>query len=317
MPNLLYVTPNVLQKLKQHKAYHFWTPFIQLFPIRNIPPEERVFYPREIEILKGYIYLTVDLKFVYFRDNMASFLYDDQDLSFRFSASHGILRTLDNKQFSAIIGRIAKVTASTDVELVDNDLVHHPLIDAGLLSPGLTPENLLNQAASGRSKDIDDVSVVEEIRPKRKRGRPRKNPIHDNDIEATLAKITKRKAQIEKELDEEYGMEDDFDDEIVSKPSNETGKKPVVEKSKNKIEKVNKQPHSQSISPKLRLEIIAFRKKTKKSYNDVAKKFGLSVAAIKELSSKPSPSTKIKPVSMKKPSKVPKNQIAPSTKPKK
>ena len=107
MVNLLYVTNEIISKLKRHKAYFFWLPIIQNSPIRNIPVEERAFHPRPLVVENGYIYLTLEMKFVYARDNMFSFLYENQDLSYRFSAFQGILRTLDNKQFSALIGKVA------------------------------------------------------------------------------------------------------------------------------------------------------------------------------------------------------------------
>ena len=178
MSNLLYVTESILQQVKHHKAYYFWLPIIQNFPIRNIPIEERSFHPRNIEIKNGYIYLTIDMKFVYARDNMFSFLYENQDLSYRFTAYQGILRTLDNKQFSALIGPVARVTASTEVELVDTDKVHHPLFDTGAFVVGGPTTRIdldvieppLKKSASSKqlSKNGDD-------KPKRRRGRPRKD----------------------------------------------------------------------------------------------------------------------------------------------
>ena len=182
MTNLLYVTDEMVQKLKHHKAYYFWLPIVQNFPIRNIPIEERSFHPRNIDIINGYIYLTIDMKFAYARDNMFSFLYENQDLSYRFSAYQGILRTLDNKQFTALIGQIGRVTASTDIELIDTDKVHHPLFDSGALTGTPTTEIQLNniddsQKQSGKANpaDKDDGSM-----PKKRRGRPRKNPIPEN-----------------------------------------------------------------------------------------------------------------------------------------
>ncbi len=134
MANLLYVTTPILQKLRRHKAYLFWLPIVQNFPIKNVSLDDRSYHTRDVPHENGYIYLTVDMKFVYCRDNMFSFLYEDQDLSFRFTASQGVLRTLDGKQFTALTGQIARVIASTDIELVNPNSVHHPLLDAGMLS---------------------------------------------------------------------------------------------------------------------------------------------------------------------------------------
>ena len=182
MTNLLYVTKEMIQKLKHHKAYYFWLPIIQNFPIRNIPIEERSFHPRNIEISNGYIYLTIDMKFAYARDNMFSFLYENQDLSYRFSVFQGILRTLDNKQFTALVGKIGRVTGSTDIELVETDKVYHPLFDSGALT-GTPPSHIkLNniddlQKQPGKAKQ---TQKGDDSMPKKRRGRPRKNPISDN-----------------------------------------------------------------------------------------------------------------------------------------
>ena len=109
MANLLYVTDEALEHLGAHPAVQFWGPIVNNFPMRNVPIEERAFHPRDVETKTEYIYLTTDMKFAYCRDNMLSFLYPDQDLSFRFTASEGIIRPLDGKQFTAIIGCIGKV----------------------------------------------------------------------------------------------------------------------------------------------------------------------------------------------------------------
>ena len=181
MSNLLYVTNEILQKLKQHKAYYFWFPIIQNFPIRNIPLEERSFHPRNIDVANGYIYLTVDMKFVYARDNMFSFLYENQDLSYRFTAYQGILRTLDNKQFTALIGKIAKITASTDVELVNIEKSYHPLFDSGAFVAGIPSEVIdLEVAEEGPKKKAKESAKerntkhADEKYDKKKRGRPKK-----------------------------------------------------------------------------------------------------------------------------------------------
>ena len=139
MANLLYVTAEALEHLTAHPAVQFWGPIVKNFPMRNVPIEERAFHPRDVEIKTEYVYLTTDMKFAYCRDNMLSFLYPDQDLSFRFTASEGIVRTLDGKQFTAIIGCIGKIISTSQVELLDKDMVYHPLFDSGFLSMPKTP----------------------------------------------------------------------------------------------------------------------------------------------------------------------------------
>ena len=75
MPNLLYVNSDVLSVLRQHKAYQFWSTIMLNMPVRHVIPEERVFHPRKIKVENGGIYLTIDMKFVYCRDKLFSFLY--------------------------------------------------------------------------------------------------------------------------------------------------------------------------------------------------------------------------------------------------
>jgi hypothetical protein len=130
MANLLYVTKEVLAKLRQHPAYQLWSPIVNLFPIRIIPLDERSFHPRPVAAEENAIYLTVDMKFAYCRDRMFSFLYETQDLSFRLAAHDGILRTLDGKQFTALIGKIAEATSTSDIRLVCQDKTYHPWFDA-------------------------------------------------------------------------------------------------------------------------------------------------------------------------------------------
>ena len=130
MANLLYVTKEILAKLRQHPAYLFWSPIVSVFPVRLIPLEERAYHPRPVPAEDNAIYLTVDMKFVYCRDRMFSFLYETQDLSFRLAVHDGILRTLDNKQFTALIGKIAEATSTSDIRLVCQDKTYHPWFDS-------------------------------------------------------------------------------------------------------------------------------------------------------------------------------------------
>jgi hypothetical protein len=130
MANLLYVTNDILDELKKHPAYVFWRPIIQNQPLRSVALEERVFHPRKVTPTDGNIYLTLDMNFVYCRAKQFSYMYVDQDLSFRLTAKDGILRTVDSKQFSAIIGRVGKVVDSTAIELVDLDKVYHDYFDS-------------------------------------------------------------------------------------------------------------------------------------------------------------------------------------------
>ena len=130
MPHLLYVTKDVIAKLRRHPAHHFWAPIINNLPIRHIPLEERSFHPRDVKVQNDFIYLTVDMKFAYCRDNLFSFLYEEQDLSFRLTAAQGILRTMDGRQFTALLGRVAAVASTSDITLVETDRVYHPFFDA-------------------------------------------------------------------------------------------------------------------------------------------------------------------------------------------
>jgi hypothetical protein len=135
MANLLYVTQGILDKLREHPAYQFWYPVVQNFPKRTIAIEDRSFHGRPLEADEGIIYLTVDMNFVYCRNGMLSFLYEDQDLSYRFTVGDGILRTMDNRQFTALIGAVAKVVSSSDVELINASAVYHPYFDGGEVPP--------------------------------------------------------------------------------------------------------------------------------------------------------------------------------------
>lgn len=136
MANLLYVTGEMLETLRRHPAYLFWSPFVQNFPKRAIAIEERSFYGRDVEVEEGLIYLTIDMNFVYCRNGMVSFLYDDQDLSYRFTVADGVLRTMDNHQFNALIGAVASVVSSAEVELINSERVFHPYLDAILAGQG-------------------------------------------------------------------------------------------------------------------------------------------------------------------------------------
>ena len=245
MVNLLYVTDEILVKLRQHKSYYFWLPIVHNFPLKNTPIEDRSFHPRKIDIESGCIYLTIDMKFVYARDNMFSFLYDNQDLSYRFNVHNGIVRTLENKQFTAILGKIAKVIASTEVELVETDKVHHPLFDAGFIDLGKTPDiielNTLDGVANSKGKLANDGDDGE-AKPKRRRGRPRKNPLpEENDTDGDgLPRKRGRKKKI--------STEPDFsDDEVLLNAY----PKDVCEK------------------------IYTFREETKENYNVISEKFGI------------------------------------------
>lgn len=129
MPNLLYVTSELIAKLQQHRAYQFWAPIMENFPIRPIPLDERVFHPRDVTVENGSLYLTSDIKFVYCSDNMLSFMYEGQDLSFRLAAKDGILHTMDGKQFTALLGKVAEVATTSDVHLVNTDKAFHPFFD--------------------------------------------------------------------------------------------------------------------------------------------------------------------------------------------
>ena len=166
MPNLLYVTSDVLNVLRQHRAYQFWSPIYLNTPIKHLIPEDRVFHPRKIKIENGAIYLTTDMKFVYCRDKLFSFLYDNQDLAFRLTAENGILKSMDNKQFTALIGKIAEVVSSSEVGLVNENTVYHPFFDnVGFVSSGAvesSPAKPKKAVKKGAAK-IDTTGKNEEL----------------------------------------------------------------------------------------------------------------------------------------------------------
>lgn len=185
MTHLLYVTPELLNKLRRHSAFVFWSPIVQNLPIRQIPLEERSFHPRHLPADNGSIYLTVDMKFIYFRDGMASFLYADQDLSFRFTINNGILRTLDGKQFTAIVGKIATISASNDAELVNAKQTYHTFFDSG--------------AYSTVAAFDPDLHTREEGKPTSKRSR-RKKEVEEEEDDEIVTEPTKRPSREEKEV---------------------------------------------------------------------------------------------------------------------
>ena len=258
MTNLLYVTNEIIRKLKHHKAYYFWLPIVQNFPIRNIPIEERSFHPRNVEIINGYIYLTIDMKFAYARDNMFSFLYENQDLSYRFSAYQGILRTLDNKQFTALIGKIGRVIASTDVELVDTDKVYHPLFDSGALTGTPFTEIELNNIDDSKKQGDggNEVYLDEEAAPKKRRGRPRKNPISEN-------------ASVQEE---------------PARPKSKRGRpRRDTPKDTSKLTSTNDDGLILGHSKTLCAEIYAFKTKEKKNYDFLSQKYGLDKKLLRKI----------------------------------
>jgi hypothetical protein len=169
MANLLYVKNELLAKLRCHPAVAFWQPIVELFPKRPIHVEERSFFERSVDIEEGIIYLTSDMNFVYCRNNMLSFLYEDQDLSYRFSCTNGVLRTMDGKQFTGILGPIARVISSTDVALINTETVFHPLFDLSLFNKGpiTVPEP---PARPARPKKKEDP------KPATKAARPPRSP---------------------------------------------------------------------------------------------------------------------------------------------
>ncbi len=243
MPNLLYVTNEALEILKNHRAHKFWFPIVQIVPIRNVPVEERAFHAHEVKVENDYIYLTVDMKFVYCRDNTLSFLYAGQDLSFRFTVSSGVLRTVDGKQFSAIIGRIAKVTSTSEVELVNTGKVYHPMFDAGEMPEAATATT---SARGGAKKEAVAEKQEAEVAPLRKRSR-----------KPTAEKVAGPETV------------------IAAKPSSRlprTAAKPAGDAVA--IGKYQK---------KVCDEIIAFRSKSKKSYAYLGKKYSMPLADIKQL----------------------------------
>ena len=170
MANLLYVKNELLAKLRCHPAVAFWQPVVELFPKRPIHVEERSFYERSIEITEGIIYLTADMNFVYCRNNMLSFLYEDQDLSYRFTCTNGVLRTMDGKQFTSVLGPIARVISSADVALINTETVFHPLFDLTLFSNGpITVPEPPPRPEPPKKKKKEDA-------PKKKASKPPRSP---------------------------------------------------------------------------------------------------------------------------------------------
>ena len=163
MPNLLYVNSELLSVLRQHRAYQFWSPILFNQPIRHIPPDERLFHSRDIKIENGAIYLTVDMKFVYCRNKTFSFIYANQDLAFRLTEEGGILKNMDGKQFTALIGKVADVISSSEVELAHEDLTYHPFFDSGNFQfPATALSKAPNEKAKLESKTAESETVDEE-----------------------------------------------------------------------------------------------------------------------------------------------------------
>ncbi|MCJ8329919.1 MAG: hypothetical protein MJH11_08040 [Lentisphaeria bacterium] len=184
MPNLLYVTSEALDKLREHKSYQFWAPIMQNFPIRHVALDERAFYARDIKPKEHGIYITVDMKFVYCRDKLFSFLYDNQDMSFRLSAKSGILETSDGNQFTALLGEVAEVVSTSGIELINEDKVFHPLFD-GVLAIA-APE-----AASGA--DLDEAVPAD--KPKRRKSSAKKKAAEKEEKDnEKVAPVKKAKA---------------------------------------------------------------------------------------------------------------------------
>ncbi len=289
MANLLYVTPELLRKLQGHPAYQFWMSFIQNFPIRHVPLEERTFHERKLKVEENCLYLTVDMKFVYCRDGLFSFLYESQDLSFRLSASNGVLHTPDSRQFTALIGKVAEVSSSTDVELVNTDQVYHAVFDSGLLvlppagrgtppqdvaatpkAPVAKPEKRPRPAAPPAKKA--EKKAVEEPAPSRVEGLVLGK--YDPSMCEKLIQFRTSSKKSYSYLSEKFGVDIDAVKQICKIHTKQKAPRPPRPKPQKVVAEV---------SDELRQQIIQMKKVSKKSYAYLATRFKLPVGTIQNI----------------------------------
>lgn len=279
MPHLLYVTKEALAKLRTHPAYLFWAPMIQNFPIRHSSLEERSFYARDVEAENDYIYLTVDMKFVYCRDKLLSFLYEDQDLSFRLSAAGGILRTMDNKQFSALIGRVAEIASTSDITLVDTDKVYHPLLDSGFWSRDgaaapVAPASALAApaVAGGKAKGKTKRAAA------KKKESPKEALLFGKYEKVMCDQIAGFRRSSKKSftyLAEKFGRTKDEVKEICQHYQQE--------ERRTRISTAPVPDAVREVSTELQETIVRMKKVSKKSYSYLAKKFDLPADVIQDI----------------------------------
>ncbi len=281
MPNLLYVTPELLKKLKTHRAYQFWSPIIFAFPIRPIPLEERIFQPRKVKVEDDFLYLTSDMKFVYCRDGMCSFLYEDQDLSFRLAPSKGILQTVDGKQFTSVIGRVAKVVSTSDIELIDTEKCYHPLMDDGLASlPASASENskpkksAAAEAPKAKSKPKKETSAKKTTSAKKKKARSKDLILgkYEKSVCDELVKFRTSSKKSYKYLSERFGIPKAEVQEIIK----------IYAAKKRRGSSAGREAVAK-VPKKTRDQIVRMKQVSKKSYSFLAKRFNLKIDVVKDI----------------------------------
>ncbi len=278
MPNLLYVTQELIEKLHTHRAYLFWSPIISNFPIRPVPLDERIFHPRTVKVKNGSIYLTTDMKFAYCSENLLSFLYTSQDLSFRLTAKDGILMTVDGKQFAAVLGRVADVISTSDVELQNVDKVFHPYFDNGYLgsAPVAPPK------PSTKTTKVAPPAIQKA--PKAKKKEEPAFATKDGDTELVLGKyatdICEDLVNFRNTSKKSYSyLAQKYDipvDDVKGIIRYYTRKKRAEQNSQGReaIEKIPKET---------RELIVRMKKVSKKSYNYLAKRFDLPVETVQDI----------------------------------
>ena len=303
MPNLLFVTSEVVAKLRTHPAYQFWNPILSIFPIRPIPLDERKFLPRKVTVKDGYLYITTDMKFVYCRDGLCSFVYEDQELSFRLSPKKGILETVDGNQFAGVLGRVAEVASSSDVRLLDTDKAYHPFFDQGLLdisSGGVAVEDVdaggrggatgSGSKAKSRSAGKSGGKAKSSRKTKKAKDKDKKGLVlgkYERDVCQELVDFHKTSRKSFKYLSKRFGIplsdvkaisaEVEPSPGAVSKGSQDSAKSSTKAKSTRK--------KGTGVSKDVKDEVIRMKKVSKKSFAHIAKRFNLSVDEVKEICS--------------------------------
>jgi hypothetical protein len=276
MPNLLYVTPGLIKKLHQHPAFRFWNPMMLNFPIHPVPLDERIFHQRQVKAEHGGFYLTTDMKFVYCSDKLLSFLYENQDLSFRLTVKNGILLTVDGKQFTSLLGKVAQVISSSDIELVNADKVFHPYFDEqGLLAGGATPAAKMK---------VDPPAIKRNPKPKKSADEIDMDNIADQNGEIILGKYERSfceemvhfrnsSKKSYSYLGEKYNLPVDDVKAIVTYFK----KLEVAQNNHCDKKEINKIPKE------IRDEIVRMKKVSKKSYKYLSERFKLSEDVIKDI----------------------------------
>ena len=272
MANLLYVTPGLIKKLHQHPAFRFWNPIMLNFPIRPIPLDERVFQPRPLKIEHGGFYLTSDMKFVYCSDKLLSFLYENQEMSFRLTAKNGVIMTVDGKQFTSLLGKVAEVITSSDVKLVNTDKVFHEYFDANPITASVPvatdvkvdPPAIKHSPKTKKSLNDIDADDVMDAKSETLLGK------YEREFCKKIVDFRNRSKKSYSYLSEKYNLPVEDVKKIVAYFK----KYDNVKSSDCELSKIPK---------KLRDEIVHMKRISKKSYKYLSERFKLSDKIIKDI----------------------------------